>query len=52
MTLNDWWTLSPDEWTAIRLSLLVATVAMVASLPFGLGVGWRSPGGSSGESRS
>ncbi|MGC2397242.1 MAG: molybdate ABC transporter permease subunit, partial [Rhodomicrobium sp.] len=36
--LKDWWTLSPDEWTAIRLSLLVATVAMAASLPFGLGV--------------
>ncbi len=39
MTLNEWWTLSPDEWTAVRLSLLIATVAMTASLPFGLSVG-------------
>jgi molybdate transport system permease protein len=32
-------TLSPDEWTAVRLSLLVATVAMAGSLPFGLAIG-------------
>ncbi|KAI96155.1 molybdate ABC transporter permease [Rhodomicrobium udaipurense JA643] len=38
--MNDFWTLSPDEWTAIRLSLLVATVAVVASLPFGLAIAW------------
>jgi molybdate transport system permease protein len=38
MTLQGWWTLSADELTAIRLSLLVATVAMLASLPFGLGI--------------
>jgi molybdate transport system permease protein len=31
-------TLSPDEWTAVRLSLLVATVAMAGSLPFGLAI--------------
>ena len=30
--------LSPDEWTAIRLSLLVASVAMLASLPFGIAI--------------
>jgi len=36
MTLNEWLTLRPDEWTAVRLSLVVATVAMAASLPFGL----------------
>lgn len=30
--------LSSDEWTAIRLSLLVATVAMIASLPFGMAI--------------
>lgn len=36
--MTDW--LSPDEWTAVRLSLLVATTAMLASLPFGLGVAW------------
>ena len=28
--------LSPEEWTAVRLSLLVASVATTASLPFGL----------------
>ncbi|ANV23776.1 MULTISPECIES: molybdate ABC transporter permease subunit [Agrobacterium] len=31
-----WWTLSPEEWTAIRLSLWVSSVAMLASLPFGI----------------
>jgi molybdate transport system permease protein len=35
--VTDW--LSPDEWTAVRLSLIVATTAMLASLPLGLGVG-------------
>ncbi|MBW9060124.1 molybdate ABC transporter permease subunit [Agrobacterium pusense] len=35
MTLH-WWTLSPEEWTAIRLSLWVSSVAMLASLPFGI----------------
>ncbi|WP_293798637.1 molybdate ABC transporter permease subunit [uncultured Bosea sp.] len=35
--MTDW--LSPEEWTAVRLSLIVATTAMVASLPLGLGVG-------------
>ena len=33
-----WWTLSPEEWTAIRLSLWVSSIAMVASLPFGIAV--------------
>jgi molybdate transport system permease protein len=28
--------LSPEEWTAVRLSLIVATTAMFASLPLGL----------------
>jgi molybdate transport system permease protein len=32
--LTAW--LSPEEWTAVRLSLLVASVATTASLPFGL----------------
>ncbi len=36
--MSSWWVLSADELTAIRLSLLVATVAMVASLPFGLAI--------------
>ena len=34
--MTDW--LSPEEWTAVRLSLIVATTAMIASLPFGLAV--------------
>lgn len=37
MTL-DWLELSEAEWMAILLSLRVATVAMVCSLPFALGV--------------
>jgi len=28
--------LGPEDWTAVRLSVIVATVAMLASLPFGL----------------
>jgi molybdate transport system permease protein len=36
--VNGW--LSPEEWTAVRLSLIVATTAMLASLPFGLAVAW------------
>ena len=32
--MTDW--LSPEEWTAVRLSLIVATTAMLASLPIGL----------------
>jgi molybdate transport system permease protein len=36
--VSDW--LSPEEWTALRLSLLVATTAMLASLPLGIAVAW------------
>ena len=41
--------LTPAEWTAIELSLRVASVAMVASLPFGIFMAyvlarWRFPG--------
>ncbi|WP_332695993.1 molybdate ABC transporter permease subunit [Bosea sp. (in: a-proteobacteria)] len=36
--MSDW--LSAEEWTAVRLSLLVATTAMLASLPFGLAIAW------------
>ena len=36
MCALDWLTLSPQEWTAIRLSLKVSVVAMVVSLPFGI----------------
>jgi len=32
----DWISLSPQEWTAVRLSLRVATVATLFGLPFGL----------------
>jgi molybdate transport system permease protein len=32
--------LSPEEWTAVRLSLRVATVAMLASLPLGIAVAY------------
>ncbi|MDI7862249.1 molybdate ABC transporter permease subunit [Rhizobiaceae bacterium n13] len=32
----DWLSLSNEEWTAIGLSLRVSTVAMLASLPFGI----------------
>jgi molybdate transport system permease protein len=34
----DWMALSPEEWTAVRLSLWVATVATVVSLPFGIAI--------------
>jgi molybdate transport system permease protein len=36
--LSDW--LSPQEWTALRLSLVIATSAMLASLPLGIAVAW------------
>jgi len=36
--MSDW--LSPEEWTAVRLSLIVATTAMLASLPLGIAVAW------------
>jgi molybdate transport system permease protein len=32
--------MTPEEWTAVRLSLLVATTATLASLPFGVTVAW------------
>ena len=32
--------LSPDEWTAVALSLRIAVVATVVSLPFGIAVAW------------
>jgi molybdate transport system permease protein len=34
------WALSPEDWTAVRLSLKVATVATLMSLPAGIGVAW------------
>ncbi len=36
--MSGW--LSPEEWTAVRLSLVVATTAMLASLPLGIATGW------------
>jgi molybdate transport system permease protein len=38
--MNDLLNLSPDEWTAVRLSVRVATVAMFASLPVGIAVAY------------
>ena len=32
--------LSPDEWTAIRLSIRIAIVATAVALPFGIAVAW------------
>jgi molybdate transport system permease protein len=32
--------LTPDEWTAIRLSLRIALVATVVALPFGIAFAW------------
>ena len=36
--MSEW--LSPDEWAAVRLSLVVAGTAMLLSLPFGIAVAW------------
>jgi len=40
--VSDWsfFSLSPDEWTAVRLSLRVASVATIASFPFALAVAY------------
>ncbi|WP_323716267.1 molybdate ABC transporter permease subunit [Paracoccus aminovorans] len=38
MNLTDW--LGPQEWQAVRLSLRVAGVATLASLPFAVAVAW------------
>ncbi len=35
-----WLELTPDEWTAVRLSLKVSFWAMLASVPFGIAVAW------------
>jgi molybdate transport system permease protein len=36
----DGWALSADEWTAVKLSVRVATVATLASLPFGIAIAY------------
>jgi molybdate transport system permease protein len=38
--MGDLLDLSPQEWTAVRLSLRVATVAMLASLPVGIAIAY------------
>src|SRR5215218_10883909 len=38
--MNDLLNLSPEEWTAVRLSIRVATVAMLASVPIGIVVAY------------
>ena len=38
--MTDWLRLSAEEWDAVMLSLRVASVAMLASLPFGIAVAW------------
>jgi molybdate transport system permease protein len=32
--------LSPDDWTAVALTIRIAVVATLCALPFGLGIGW------------
>ena len=32
--------MTAEEWTAVRLSLLIATTATLASLPFGIAIAW------------
>jgi molybdate transport system permease protein len=36
----DWLALSPDEWTAVRLSVWVSTWATLVSLPLGIAIAW------------
>ncbi|OYU47097.1 MAG: molybdate ABC transporter permease subunit [Rhizobiales bacterium PAR1] len=36
----DWFQLQPEEWQAVRLSLKVASVATLASLPLGILTAW------------
>jgi molybdate transport system permease protein len=38
--MDGWLNLSPEEWTAVRLSIRVATVAMFVSLPIGIAVAY------------
>src|SRR3981189_884083 len=38
--MEGWLNLSPEEWTAVRLSVRVATVAMLASLPIGIAIAY------------
>jgi molybdate transport system permease protein len=38
--MDGWVNLSPEEWTAVRLSVRVATVAMFVSLPIGIAIAY------------
>ena len=38
--MDDLLNLSPEEWTAVQLSIRVATVATLASLPIGVAVAY------------
>ncbi|MGZ0654075.1 molybdate ABC transporter permease subunit [Coraliomargarita sp. W4R53] len=38
--MTEWYQLSPFEWSALRLSLVVAGWAVAVSLPFGIGWAW------------
>src|SRR6188508_3361707 len=38
LSAMDWMALSPEEWTAVKLSLRVAVVATLFSLPFGIAI--------------
>jgi molybdate transport system permease protein len=40
LALGAWSGFSPQEWTAIWLSLKVATIGSLASLPFGIAMAW------------
>jgi molybdate transport system permease protein len=40
LALGAWGGFSPQEWTAIWLSLKVATIGSLASLPFGIAMAW------------
>jgi molybdate transport system permease protein len=34
------WTLTPDEWTAVHLSLRIALLATLGALPLGIAIAW------------
>jgi molybdate transport system permease protein len=38
--MTNLFNLSPDEWTAVELSLRISLVATIFALPFGIAVGW------------
>jgi molybdate transport system permease protein len=38
--MSEWFQLNSFEWSALRLSLVVATWAVIASLPFGIAWAW------------